>query len=51
VHAANALDHGKNDGPDAGSLLKLDRHYLARLGLADHWIRWKELTNEKAAAA
>ena len=51
VHAANALDHGKSGGPDTASILKLDRHYLNRLGLSDHWTRWREIAIVRAVAA
>jgi len=43
VHVANVLEHGKSGGADTVSLLKLDRPYLTRLGLADKWNRWSAL--------
>ena len=51
VHAANAFDHAKNGGPDSSSILKLDRHYLSRLGLTDRWMRWREAALGETAAA
>ena len=50
VHVANAFDHGRNGTVDDASMLKLDRHYLARLGLTERWMRWRELGLTQALA-
>ena len=50
VHVANALEHGNNGNVDE-SCLKLDRHYLSRLSLNEHYMRWREMGLEQARGA
>ncbi len=52
VHAANALAHASQDKSSAtADSLRLDRNYLKRLGLTEHWTRWRTIAEQAAQAA
>lgn len=52
VHAANALAHaGQDKSTDTADSLRVDRNYLKRLGLTEHWTRWRTIAEQAAQAA
>ena len=52
VHAANALAHASADkSTDTADSLRVDRNYLKRLGLTDHWSRWRTIAEQTRQAA
>ena len=52
VHAANALAHaGQDKSTDLADSLRVDRNYLKRLGLTEHWLRWRTIAEQVRQAA